>query len=171
MSSLLLVSCYKARVTIENMTKTSKPFSYKEFSEIYSKVARLTVEVVIIQDNKVLLTKRKLPSWHDMWHIPGGTVLYKEKVADAIARVAKEEVGVKVEVEKILGYIEYPSEERERGFGWSVGMAFQCRIIEGNISPNEDSSDVQFFNPLPANTIPEPKEFLETTLPFLVTKL
>ena len=62
---------------------TNKPFSSEEFRSIYSKVPRLCVEVIIKTSGGIVLSLRKLPSWHGKWHIPGGTVYYKEKVADA----------------------------------------------------------------------------------------
>ena len=87
----------------------------KEFKEIYSKVSRATVSLVIKTNKGIALSLRNLPSWRNKWHLPGGTIFYKETVENAVKRKAKEELGIKVKIVKLLGYIEYPSEEKERG--------------------------------------------------------
>lgn len=138
-----------------------QPFTAEEFKDIYSRVPRLTVEVVVQNEKGVLLTLRKLPSWHNMWHFPGGTVYLKEPLEEAVRRIAREELGVEVEPERLLGYIEYPSEEKERGFGWSVGLAFRCRIVKGEVRGSDQAEEARFFKTPPPDAIPEVKRFLE----------
>lgn len=41
-----------------------------------------------------------------------------------VKRIALEELGASVNVGKLLGYIEYTSEEKERGFGYTITMVF-----------------------------------------------
>lgn len=96
-----------------------------------------------------------------MWHLPGGTVFYKETIMEAVDRVAKEELGISVNVKSLLGYIEYPSEEKERGFGWAISLAILCEIKGGELKVNEEASEVKTFSSLPENTIYEQKVFLE----------
>ena len=75
---------------------TKKPLTFEEFKTIYSKVPRLTVEVIVKTDKGILFTKRLIPPYVGSWHFPGGTVYYKETITDAIERVAQDELGVKV---------------------------------------------------------------------------
>lgn len=140
---------------------SKQPFTPEEFKNIYSKVPRLCVEVVIKTEKGILLTLRDLPSWNNMWHLPGGTVYIKETLKEATKRIAREELGVDVKVEQLLGYIEYPSEEKERGYGWSVGIAFSCTITKGTPSGSVQAKKTSFFKTLPSNTISEAKVFLE----------
>ena len=91
-----------------------------------------------------------------------GTVLYKEKIRDTVKRVAKEELGVLAEFKKILGYIEYPSEEKERGFGWTVSIAALCSIKSLDMKPNDDASEIKIFRKMPKNIIKEQREFLRS---------
>lgn len=96
-----------------------------------------------------------------MWHTPGGTVRYKETITDAAARVAKSELGVEVTILKTLGYMEFPSEEKERGFGWSVSISLLCELQSGElVGKNEEASDMRAFTELPENTLSEHKVFL-----------
>ena len=110
-----------------------KPFSPKEFKEIYSRATRLCVDLVIKTPKGLALSLRSLSSWKGYWHLPGGTVFYKEKIIDTVRRVALEELGISVNVDRLLGYVEYMSEEKERGFGYTVAMVFLCSLGKDKI--------------------------------------
>lgn len=138
----------------------SKPFTLEEFEYIYSRVPRLCVEVLVKTDDGVILTKRSIPPWIGMWHIPGGTVLYKETLEQAVKRIADLELGVEVSVDTFLGFIYYPSEENERGYGWSVGAAYICTIIRGTPRGSEQGEEVLAFKSLPENTVIEQRDFI-----------
>lgn len=84
-----------------------KKLAFNEFKTIYSKVPRLCVDLVIKNKQGVLLTKRNIPPDLGWLHFPGGTVLMREALKDTIQRVAKEELNTKVEIKKLLGFLEY----------------------------------------------------------------
>lgn len=132
----------------------------KEFKSIYSKVPRLCVDLIIKTQGGVLLTLRSLPDWKGYWHIPGGTVRYKETLEQAVTRIAQEELHMSVEILKSLGYIEYPSEEKERGFGWSVSIPILCVPKSEEFSVGEGASEVKVFTELPDTMVPEQRTFL-----------
>ncbi|MGD0976838.1 MAG: NUDIX domain-containing protein [Minisyncoccia bacterium] len=139
-----------------------KPFTFEEFRAIYSKVPRLCVIVVVKTNKGIVLALRKLSSWNNLWHIPGGTVYYKETMHDAVRRVASDELGISVRIKDCLGYIDaYPSEEKEVGFGSTVSLVFLCEIKKGRLMPNEDASEIKIFKKLPKNMIAEEKEYLK----------
>lgn len=142
--------------------KNNRPFSPEEFKEIYSKVPRLCVDLIIKASEGIALSLRSVPPYKGSWHFPGGTVLYRERITDTIKRVAFEELGVSVKVQKLLGYIEYPSEEKERGFGYTVSMAFLCHFAGTNMRPNSEASEIKTFKELPDNMIGEQRVFLES---------
>lgn len=142
--------------------RNRKPFTPEEFESVYSKVPRLTVGLVIPTQEGIVLTLRSHYAWKDQWHIPGGTVLYKETLAEAIDRVGRDEIGASVKMGKLLGYIEYPSEEKQRGFGSSVSLVFLCTTEETAFSVNEDASRVEAFWTLPEDIIAEEGEFLKS---------
>lgn len=143
----------------------NQPFSYAEFTQIYSQVPRLTVDLVVQTEGGVVLVKRQEQSWHGMWHLPGGTVLYCEKITDAVGRIANEELGVTVKIEKLLGYIEYPSEVTERGFGYSVSLTFQCQVDAAQIDWLRWSErEIQIFESMPANVVSEQIPTLQAVL-------
>ena len=141
-----------------------QPFTYQQFQEIYSQVPRLTVEVVLKVDKGVVLVRRQEQSWKGLWHIPGGTVFYRETVEEALKRIAQEELGITVKPQKLLGYIEYPSEEQERGFGWSVGLAFLCEAETKPDLAKWQAQGIEVFKELPEEHIVEQEEILEEVL-------
>lgn len=137
-----------------------QPFTYGQFKKIYSKVPRLTVDLLIETPRGILMTFRTLPSWHNQWHLPGGTVYFKESLEKAVRRIAQEELGITVRVKNLAGYIEYQSETKERGFGYSVSLVFVCAFRKGKVQLNGDASKAYFFSKLPKNTVQEQREFL-----------
>ena len=137
------------------------PFTPEEFKSIYSRVPRLCVDLIVRTPQGVILALRSLPTWNNLWHTPGGTVRYKEKIVGAAARVAKSELGVEVTILKTLGYMEFPSEEKERGFGWSVSIALLCELKSGTLlEKTDEASAIRAFAELPENTLFEHKIFL-----------
>jgi ADP-ribose pyrophosphatase YjhB (NUDIX family) len=140
--------------------RKNKPFTSEEFKELYSKVPRVTVDLIIKTPKGIVLTLRTHYAWHNQWHFPGGTVYYKETVAETIDRVARDEIGTTVEVVKLLGYIEYPSEQEQRGFGSTVSLAFLCKTNEIDFTVNEDASKAEVFAAPPPDLIAEQAQFL-----------
>jgi ADP-ribose pyrophosphatase YjhB (NUDIX family) len=138
------------------------PLTYEEFKRIYSKVPRLCVDPVVrTKDGIVLALRKGNYGWENQWHLPGGTLYYKETVEQGINRLMKEEIGAVVKPVKVLGYAEFPSEEKERGFGWSVSIIILCDFVSGNLKPDENAHEVKVFSKIPENTVKEHKDFLE----------
>ena len=138
----------------------TEPLSPDEFERIYSKVPRFCVDLVIKMQGGIILTLRELPQWNGCWHLPGGTVRYKETIEQAVARVAQDELHTSVEIQRLLGYMEFPSEEKERGFGWSVSGAFLCISQSAEFKVGKGASEARVFTELPDVMLPEHKEFL-----------
>ncbi len=44
----------------------------KEFEYIYHKVPRLCIDLIIVKEKKILLTKRSIEPFINFWHFPGG---------------------------------------------------------------------------------------------------
>lgn len=72
------------------------PLSQEEFWNIYKKVPRLTVEIIIKDKRGILLTLRNIEPCKNLWHLPGGTVRFGEKLIDAVKRIANRELGIEV---------------------------------------------------------------------------
>ncbi|MFI9812625.1 NUDIX hydrolase [Saccharothrix variisporea] len=136
------------------------PLSREEFDSIYAKVARLTVEVLVHTEDGVLLTRRGIEPCLGYWHLPGGTVLFGERLVDAVRRVARNELDVEVEVGGQLGVIEYPSLLASGYRGWPVGLVFAARIVAGVPARTEQSAQVGYFRTLPHDVIHDQAAFI-----------
>ena len=140
-----------------------QPFTFAQYKAIYSKVTRLTVDLVIKSNHGILLTLRQKNGWIGQWHLPGGTVLYQEAVENAVHRIAREELGTQVTISKFLGFLEYPSEERERGFGYTISLVFLCKPNSSKFQLDTEVSQAKYFKAVPSNTIQEQRHlFLHT---------
>jgi ADP-ribose pyrophosphatase YjhB (NUDIX family) len=138
------------------------PMSKAEFDEVYSKVPRLTVEVILKNpDGEILLTKRAIEPAKGQWHIPGGTVYFGEAVLDAVKRVAQKELSVTPIEMKNNGYIEYPSHYKN-SIDCPVGLVFEVAKYEDEIKVDDEASEAKWFKFTPDNLHIDQKHFLES---------
>ena len=91
---------------------------------------------------EVLLVKRTSPC---AWELPGGNVDPGESVEDAAVREVREETGLVVRVERLLGWYE------RTGFRPHRSPVYVCFPLSGALRPNQESFAVRFF---PANRLP-----------------
>jgi ADP-ribose pyrophosphatase YjhB (NUDIX family) len=136
------------------------PLSQTEFEDIYSKVPRLTVEVVVASERGVLLSLRTSGPCRGLWHIPGGTVYYGEPLTEAVRRVAKDELCLDVRAERLLGYLEYPS-HLAQGIDWPVGIAFGVELTQSSAQRLRTHPEtLDWFTRLPEAMHYEQRNFL-----------
>lgn len=64
------------------------------------------VDVVICHCNKILLVYRNTEPAKNEWWFPGGRVYKNERLEEAAIRKAYEEVGIKVQIVKMIGIYE-----------------------------------------------------------------
>jgi ADP-ribose pyrophosphatase YjhB (NUDIX family) len=87
------------------------------------------VNIAVFEDGKVLLTRRE-DFW--VWCLPGGHVDPYESFAQAAVREVREEVGLEVELTRLVGLYSRPE--------WSNGIyhlaLFAARPIGGSITPD-----------------------------------
>lgn len=133
------------------------PLPQEEFDQIFSRVPRLTVELVIAsEDRGVLLQLRDAGPCKGLWSLVGGTVRFGEPAVQAVQRVARDELGASVDVGELLGYIEYPS-HYEHGLDSPVGLAFATELL-GQAS--EPPPQCRWFTTLPEAMHDEQRVFL-----------
>jgi ADP-ribose pyrophosphatase YjhB (NUDIX family) len=142
------------------MANDGHPLSPEEFDAIYSKVPRLTVEIIVKnKDGAVYLTKRAIQPCKGLWHLPGGTVRFGEPMVEAVRRIARRELGIEVNAVENEGYIEYPSHYLN-GLDSPVGIVFEIVKYGGSLNTNEESEDHGWFLSLPENMHADQDQFL-----------
>ena len=119
------------------------------------------MDVVVKIDNGIILSKRDIPPAKGKWHIPGGTVLRGETLKEAAMRVAKEELGLNVSIDNLLGVIEFSDQS---GIGQPVSISFLAKVISGKLRGSYQAREVKVFETSPKNTISEHKKFLSETV-------
>jgi len=92
----------------------------------------------------------------DLWNLPGGAMEQGETPWAAVKREVEEEVGLQVEVERLLGVYSRPSQGE-------VAFGFLCRVVGGSLMYTDEADCIQYFerNDLPSNTNYEQVEALQ----------
>ncbi|MGM0607443.1 MAG: NUDIX domain-containing protein [Candidatus Muiribacteriota bacterium] len=101
----------------------------------------LTVDGIVKLSEGIVLIKRKNTPFKGLWALPGGFVDYGEKVENALLREMKEEISIKVKIEKMLGV--YSDPERDPR-GHTVSIVYICETLEKsrNIKAADDAAEV-----------------------------
>lgn len=114
------------------------------------------VEVLVTNDGTdFLLTMRQDEHWNG-WHVPGGYVGCGEPLSDACRRVAKRELGIDVQLQRIL-----------HAFNWSDHPYAQTVSIVCCCSTSETPKCGEFFRKIPSPMVPNHAEILNQ---FLATR-
>ncbi len=139
------------------MASRKRPVTDKEYKYIFSKVPRLCVDIILKGKAGVLLVNRSVAPEPNKWHIIGGTVHRGEKLEQSVKRIDREELGIKVDIKKFLGVIEY---NFKKYFDFPVALAYLVTTKDKKIILDQDASEYKFFKKVPSNTTPRQKEFL-----------
>ena len=100
----------------------------------------------IIENDKqqILLVKRKYDPKKGYWDLPGGFMAPDEDVDASIKRELREELGVVIEVKKVVGF--YPDVYVFQNVAYPVlDIIVDAKIIGGNLSPADDVTEYAFF--------------------------
>lgn len=101
--------------------------------------------IITDAEKRVLLCLRQD---YDLWNLPGGGVEHGEAPWDCVVREVKEETGLDVVVERLIGlYAKSDSND--------LVFSYQCQVISGTIQTGEESKAIQYFHldELPTNII------------------
>ncbi len=110
--------------------------------------------VVAEQTGAILLIER---TDNGLWTIPGGGMEVGETIAHTAIREVKEETGLDVAVQRLVGVysdprhvIEYSDGEVRQQFS----VCFACALTGGQLTTSSESRRVGFFRPEDINTMP-----------------
>jgi ADP-ribose pyrophosphatase YjhB (NUDIX family) len=104
-------------------------------------MAILGVNTCIIENGKILLTKRED---FEVWCLPGGAVEKGEPVTDAARRETREEIGLEVELARLIGLY---SQLSAPSFVWYIA-AFAARPVGGELRADPaEVIDIAYFAP------------------------
>ena len=105
------------------------------------KARPLSVDPVIVKENRVLLVKKRFAPHKGYWALPGGFVEKGETLKEAVAREAREETGLEVRPVNMIGVYDDPKRD-PRGV---VSAAYLCDVVSGEMKTSRETSEVRFF--------------------------
>jgi len=108
----------------------------------------LTVDILILFENRLVLVKRKNPPYQGKFALPGGFVDIGESTEKAVARESFEETGLSVGIIKLVGVYSDPQRD-PRGHTVSV-----CYLAKGS-GKLKYGSDAASAEPFELDSIPE----------------
>jgi 8-oxo-dGTP diphosphatase len=126
-------------------------------AERSSPIFRIGVFALIFNDEKqILLGHRRDIDW---WNLPGGGMESGETVDEALCREVREETGLEVKVERLVGVYSKPQKQE-------VVLTFLCLVIGGTLQSTEETRESRYFAPdtLPGNTLPKHRQRIEDAL-------
>src|SRR5438105_11293805 len=110
----------------------AKPLDAESSSPIF----RIGVFALIFNNQKqILLGHRRDIDW---WNLPGGGMEAGETVEEAVGREVREETGLEVEVEQLVGVYSKPQKHE-------IVLAFRCRVIGGILQATEEIRESRYF--------------------------
>lgn len=100
--------------------------------------------IILDEQQQVLLCHRRDI---DRWNLPGGGVMHGETPWQGVIREVKEETGLNVVADKLLGV--YTDTSRD-----DIVFSFLCNIVGGEITLNDEADAIAYFSfgELPAHT-------------------
>ncbi|MDP3710345.1 MAG: NUDIX hydrolase [bacterium] len=105
---------------------------------------RPTVTVVVLHNNKLLLTKRAREPFQDWWDLPGGFIEKGERPEEAACRELWEETRLKIKIKSLFGIYPgvYPS-KKEPFSVLSIVYIAECKTA--NLKALDDVAEGKWF--------------------------
>ena len=110
--------------------------------------------VVVDDEGRILLHRRRD---NEKWALPGGVMELGESLSDCVRREVREETGLEVEVERIVGIYSDPKHVFSYDDGevrQEFSICFACRRISGDLDVSDESYEVRYFAPDAVTELP-----------------
>jgi ADP-ribose pyrophosphatase YjhB (NUDIX family) len=120
-----------------------------------------SVDIIILKDQKIILTKRTIPPYRGYWNLPGSVILKNEKMVAAVKRSSKEELGIEVVNPTFIGNYETFTKFRHY-----ITHLFATKHKSGKIKLDFQSSHIMLVDPyhIPNHTVPIQKLMIKDAL-------
>ncbi|MBI5253999.1 MAG: NUDIX hydrolase [Euryarchaeota archaeon] len=118
----------------------------------------MAVDVVIKRaDGSIVLVKRAFDPFKGYWALPGGFLKFGNSVEDTAIREAKEETGLDIEIEDVLGVY---SDSKRDPRGHIISICLTAREVGGELRAGSDAAEVKSFLKPPEKLAFDHKEML-----------
>jgi colanic acid biosynthesis protein WcaH len=115
---------------VESFVKNpSKGLPEEVFLFVTRITAMINVDLLIKnENNQTLLTWRDDGYYSPGWHVPGGIIRYKEKIADRVRAVAKNELGAEVDFNPAPLAINDVIHDTRKNRGHFISILYRCSL-------------------------------------------
>jgi 8-oxo-dGTP diphosphatase len=96
--------------------------------------------IIKMASGKIVLVKRAIEPGYGKWVFPGGYVDRGEEVMMAAIREAKEEAGLDVHIERLIGIYSYAGRT-------PIIIVYAATVIAGELAVDEEGLEAQWFEP------------------------
>ena len=103
----------------------------------------LTVDGVIICNNRIVLVQRARDPFKGRWALPGGFIDYDETVETAVMREVHEETALYTRIDRLVGVYSNPDRDPR---GHTVSVPFLLTVTSGDIQAGDDAADARWFD-------------------------
>jgi 8-oxo-dGTP diphosphatase len=96
--------------------------------------------VIRASDGRIVLVKRAIEPGYGKWVFPGGYVDRGEEVMMAAIREAKEEAGLDVHIERLIGIYSYAGRT-------PIIIVYAATVLAGDLAVDEEGLEARWFEP------------------------
>lgn len=132
----------------------------KSIRREYPDTPIVAVAALILDKGRLLLVKRKNEPSQGLWSAPGGVVELGERMEDAVKREAKEETGMRIEIERMLTVLDHILKDKNRRvrFHYTI-IYYVAHPVGGMLKASTDAEDVKWIPLDETMNLPASKTF------------
>lgn len=137
---------YKFCPTCKNLLKLKdvdgrKRLNCSKCGFIFWNNPKPVTSILLHKGKNVLLIKRANKPLQNYWCLPGGYVNYDETPEQALKRETKEEIGVSIKINNLMGIYRIENDPR----GINLDLIYEGEISRGKIKLSDEHSEYTFF--------------------------
>jgi colanic acid biosynthesis protein WcaH len=136
----------------------------EEWEIVVRNVPIVSVDLLVRTPAGLLLLERTNRPARGEWFVPGGRVRKGERLVEAVHRVAREELGVEVEIEASLGAYEHlydDAETPDAGGKHYLANGFLVRTDATEFDLDDQHGAARIFETLPGDLHPYVRAYVE----------
>lgn len=120
------------------------------YAKIHESLPIFCLDLVIVQDQKILLVKRNREPAKDQYWFPGGRMFKGEQFMDTARRIAQGEVGIHIDSIQILGADNLVFAEDPFGHGKGTHTPtciIKCNLVTNDIKLDQNHDEFLWWDP------------------------
>lgn len=107
----------------------------------------VAASAVVSNDQGQILLHRRTDN--EKWSVPGGAMELGESIAETVTREVKEETGLDVEIDRLVGIYSDPGHVVAYSDGevrQQFSICFACHVVGGEFATSDETLEVAFFD-------------------------